>query len=87
MDVGAIDGVELDDGVDDGLRLLRGGGVVEIDQRLAVDGLLEDREIFAEFVYVEGVCRDRRSLGLRRGDKTRPHEWGRCTQSARHGTG
>jgi hypothetical protein len=54
MNVGAIDGVELDDGVDDGLRLLRGGGVVEIDQGLAVDSLLEDREVFAEFGDVEG---------------------------------
>ena len=30
------------------LRLLRGGGVIQIDQRLAVDRLLENREILAD---------------------------------------
>ncbi len=53
VDVGAIHFVELDDGVDDGARLLRGGGVIEINERLAVDGLLEDGEILADLLNVE----------------------------------
>ncbi len=57
VDVGAIHFVELDDGVDDGARLLRGGGVIEIDERLAVDGLLEDGEILADLLDVESGMR------------------------------
>ena len=49
MDVGVFGFVVADDAVDHGAGLLRGGGVVEIDQRLAVRGGVEDREIGADF--------------------------------------
>src|SRR6202021_1079500 len=42
VDGGAIDGVELDEGVYYGLGFLGGGGVVEVDQGLAVNGLFGD---------------------------------------------
>ncbi len=38
--------------IDDGLRLLRGGGVVEIDERLAIDLAGEDREIRPDLLDV-----------------------------------
>ena len=41
--------------VDHGLRLLRGGGIVEPGQRLAVHALLEDRKILPNRVHVEGA--------------------------------
>ena len=50
VDVGAVHFVETADGVDDRVRLLRGGGVVQVHQRLAVDVLLEDREILPDAV-------------------------------------
>ena len=50
MDVGAIHLVELADGVDHRERLLRRGGVIQIHQRLAVDALLQDREILPDLV-------------------------------------
>src|SRR5437867_9098941 len=40
--------VIADEGVDDLARFLAGGGVVEIDQRVAVDLLIQDREVAAE---------------------------------------
>ena len=42
----------MDEPVDDGLRLLRGGGVVEPDQRMAVDLLVEDGKVAAHGVDV-----------------------------------
>ena len=53
MDVGAIHLVEMADGVDHHGGLLRGGGAIQVDQRLAVNRLLEDREILADFFDVE----------------------------------
>jgi len=53
MDVGVVVGVEMGEGVDHNLRLLRGGGVVEPGQRLAVDTLGEDREVAADGFHVE----------------------------------
>ena len=44
MDVGVVDFVEVSNGVEDREGLLRGGRVVEVDQRLAVDLLPQDRE-------------------------------------------
>ena len=41
--------------VDDSLRLLAGGGVVEVDERLAVNGLLQDRKILAQAGHVEAA--------------------------------
>ena len=45
VDVGVVLRVEARDRVDDRLRLLRGRRVVEIDERLAVHLLLQDREV------------------------------------------
>lgn len=53
VDIGAIHFVELHDGVDDGARFLRGSGIIEVDERLAVNGLLEDGEILADPLDVE----------------------------------
>src|ERR1700730_13442558 len=36
MNIGILRGVVVDQGIDDGLRLLRGGGVIEIEKRLIV---------------------------------------------------
>src|SRR6185436_2273747 len=41
------------EGIEDLTRLLRRIGVVEIDERLAVNQLAEDREILADFLYIE----------------------------------
>ena len=53
MDIGAIHLVKFADGVDHRERLLRGGGVIQVHQRLAVDRLLQDREILADLLHVE----------------------------------
>ena len=53
MDVGVVVLVVAAQGVDDRARLLRGGRVVEVDQRLAVDLLLQDREVVADAAHVE----------------------------------
>ena len=53
MDIGAVHFVKFHDSVDDRARFLRGGGVIEIDKRLAVDGLLEDGEILADLLDIE----------------------------------
>ena len=50
--VGVFVGVGVLDAVEHRLRLLRRGGVVEIDKRLAVDLHAEDREILADAVDV-----------------------------------
>ena len=58
--------IEMREPVDHGLRLLRGGGVVEPDERPAVDISLQDREIAAEDMRVElARSRDRRQSKLR----------------------
>ena len=56
MDVGAIHFVEMPQGVDHRRGLLRGGRAVQVHQRLAVDVLLEDREILADLLHVESGC-------------------------------
>jgi hypothetical protein len=48
MDVGIFAGIGMADGVDHHLRLLCRGAIVEIDQRLAVHLLRQDREIPAD---------------------------------------
>ena len=45
MDVGVIQLVELVHGVQNHLRFLGGGGVIQIDQRLAVDVLIQYGEV------------------------------------------
>ena len=52
MHVRVFVAVEVREPVDDGLRLLRGGGVVEPDQRVAVDLLVEDRKVAAHGIDV-----------------------------------
>ena len=45
MDVGVVALVVVEQGVQDGTRFLAGRGVVKIDQRMAVDFLIQDREV------------------------------------------
>ena len=54
VDVGVVVPVVVRERVDDALGLLGRGGVVEVDERLPVDLLVEDREIGAE-VFPGGV--------------------------------
>ena len=65
VDVGVVVRVEARDGIDHGLRLLRAGGGIEVDQRLVPHGRLEDREVLADERGVEAhdaVPRAMRSL-------------------------
>ena len=48
MDVGAVHLGRSGGWLDHRMRLLAGGGAIQIHQRLAVDRLLEDREILAD---------------------------------------
>ena len=43
------------DGVDDAARLLRGGGAVEIHERMSADLLMEDRKLLANRRRVEKI--------------------------------
>ena len=54
VDVRVAVSVVSGDRVDHRVGLLRGGGVVEVRERLAVDGTLQDREIGADFLQVVG---------------------------------
>lgn len=69
VDVGILVGVEVRQPVDDHLGLLCGRGVVEPDQRLAVDGLLENRKVRPHRVHVEHLVLVRQ---LRHGVGFRP---------------
>ncbi len=53
MDVGIFLGVALHDGIKHGLGLLGRGGVVEIDQGLAIDLAGEDGKVAADFFDVK----------------------------------
>src|SRR5262249_19751806 len=53
VDVGVVQLIVAAGRVDYRLRLLRGGGVVEVDQRLAVGLAVEDREVVADLLQVE----------------------------------
>ena len=55
MHIGVLRRIGLMQPVEHGVRLLRRGGVVEIDQRLAIDLRREDREIRADAVDVIGA--------------------------------
>ena len=62
VDVGVLALVEERNAVDHGLRLLRRRGVIEPHERASIDALLEDGEVAADDVRVEGAyARDRRS--------------------------
>jgi hypothetical protein len=52
MDVGTVFGVEPDESIDYRLRLLARGGVVEVDERLAVDVLVQGRKIATDLVHI-----------------------------------
>ncbi len=53
MDVGIFFGVALHDGIKHGLWLLRRGGVIEIDQGLAINLARKDGKIAADFFDVK----------------------------------
>src|SRR5262245_9701646 len=59
VDVRVVFAVVVVDGVDDGLRLLRRRGRVEVDEAVAVDLLVEDREVAPEQFRVERRRGDR----------------------------
>ena len=63
MHVGVFCGVGLLQPIEHRLRLLRRGGVVEIDQRLAIDLHRQDRKILADAGDVVGAVADRRMHG------------------------
>ena len=64
MDVRILVPIEVHQAVDDGLRLLRGGGVVQPDQRPAVHILAKDGEVPSDGIHVERrMCRRFRSGG------------------------
>ena len=54
VNVGIVVRIEIRDGVDHALRLLRRRGIVEPHERLAVDLLIQDRKILADGRHVEG---------------------------------
>ena len=62
MDVGVLGYVVVDQGVDDALGFLAGGGVVQVDQGVAVDFLVKDREVPPGCVPRRRCCWER-SLG------------------------
>ena len=55
MDVAIISSVESNNRVQYALRLLRGGCIVEIDERMTVYLLVEDWKILPDFVDVHFV--------------------------------
>ena len=59
MHIGILRGVNLVQTIEHGARLLRRGGVVEIDKRLAVNLHRQDRKIRPDAVYVIGAVGDR----------------------------
>ncbi len=58
--VGVFGGIGVLQAIEHGLRLLRRGGIVEIDERLAVDLQREDRKILADAVHVIRAVAHRR---------------------------
>ena len=57
VDVGVVLLVEAPDGVDDRARFLRRRGVVQIDERLAPDQAVQDREVLPRLRDIEGPGR------------------------------
>jgi len=53
VNISAIDFVEAAYGIDHREGLLRGGGAIQVDERLAVYLLLENREILPDLFHVE----------------------------------
>jgi hypothetical protein len=56
VNIGVVFLVVVAHGVDDGARLLAGGAVVQVCERVAVDLLVQDREVLAHVVNVEEVA-------------------------------
>jgi len=56
MNIGVATLVVTADGVDDDLRFLRGGRVIQVDQRLAANGGGQDREVAANGFDIERSC-------------------------------
>ena len=54
--VGVVAAVVIRYGVDNGIRFLRGGGIIEVDQRLSVHRLSENGEIRAHALGVEAAA-------------------------------
>ena len=69
VDIGIVVAVKVGSRVDDGLRLLRGRGVVEPDERVTVDALVQHREIAADGVDVEDGKRGSGSLARGAGQR------------------
>ena len=94
VDVGVFVRVEIREPVDDRLRLLRGGGIVEPDELSAVHPLLQNREVATDGVDVErrmsrrpgmrhAVCpRHDETLVPRRRSRTSRHGRRRCKPGA-----
>jgi hypothetical protein len=56
VSVGVFVLIEQGDAVDHGLRLLRRCGIVQPNERLAMDLLVQDRKIPLDRVSIEGAC-------------------------------
>jgi hypothetical protein len=63
MDVRVLGAVVTIQRVDDDPRLLRRGRVVQVDERLAVDGLLQDWEVLADALHREWLADGRAGRG------------------------
>jgi len=64
MDIGAVNQVIVQQGVDDRLRLLAGCRIVKIDQRFAVHLLLENGKVLADFPHIESRACSSTTAGL-----------------------
>ena len=57
MDVGVVALVVTAERVEDRAGFLGGGGVIEVDERMPVDLLVENREILPQGLPIDGGCR------------------------------
>ena len=64
MDVGIVALVVTAEGVEDGAGFLGGGGVIEVDERMPVDLLVENREILPQGLPIDGVAGDPVHAGM-----------------------
>src|SRR5215831_5708128 len=56
VDIGVIRAVQARDRVDHGLRFLRGGGVIQVDQGFTVNCPAKNREVLPDPVRIERGC-------------------------------
>ena len=66
MNIGVVKFVIMHERINDAAGLLRRGGVVEINQRLAVDLLMQNREVSAQFGPINHEILQKSELQLRR---------------------